>query len=181
MTNEKKLSDYIFMWGQFIDHDMTLVIDNVVEKINIQVPRFDAWMDPFGFGTVMIPMARSLATPGTGTSIENPRRYSNVITAYLDGAVVYGLSESEAKWIRTFTDGKMKTSKGNLLPYNTLTGEFDSKTDPGAPFMDMRGNPDKHFVAGERRVNENPLLIAMHTTFVREHNLQCDKIKARKS
>jgi peroxidase len=179
MPNEKKLSDYIFMWGQFIDHDLTLVVDNADEKFNITVPRYDAWMDPFGTGNALIPMSRSMTTPGTGTSVENPRRFSNAITGYLDGSVVYGSSENEAKWIRTFVDGKLKTSKGNLLPYNTITGELESEIDPEAPFMDMRGSPEKHFVAGERRVNENPLLIAMHTTFVREHNLQCDKIKTR--
>ncbi len=179
MKNEKNLSDYMFIWGQFIDHDMTLVTDDASQPFYIQVPIYDPWMDPFGSGSAIIPMSRSNSYPGTGTSLQNPRKFANAITAYMDASVVYGSTDQEAAWIRTFSNGKLKTSAGNLLPYNTLTGELGSEIDPNTPFMDMRGSTEKHFVAGERRVNENPLLTSIHTIFVREHNLQCDKIRSR--
>ena len=72
----------------------------------------------------------------------------------------------------------MKISAGNLLPYNTLDGELDGEIDPTAPHMaDGVGNSPIHFVAGDVRANENPLLAGFHTLFVREHNLQCDRLK----
>ena len=36
----------------------------------------------------------------------------------------------------------------------------------------------KWFVAGDPRANENPVLTALHTLFVLEHNRLCDEIKS---
>ena len=180
IPNNKNLSDYTFMWGQFIDHDITLVMDSEHERVNISVPRFDAWMDPWGGGNAIIPVPRSLVIEGTGDSFENPRRYANAITAYMDGSNVYGSTKERASWLRQFVDGKLKFSDGNLLPYNTITGEYDSEIDPNAPMMAHPITPPdgKWFVAGDIRANENVLLTSIHTTFLREHNRQCDLIKA---
>jgi hypothetical protein len=85
-----------------------------------------------------------------------------------------------ANWLRSFKNGKLKVSEGNLLPYNTLSGELDSPIDPLAPEMgNDTGEESKLFVAGDVRANENPLLASVHTLFVREHNRQCDLIKLR--
>ncbi|MEZ4986842.1 MAG: peroxidase family protein [Saprospiraceae bacterium] len=93
---------------------------------------------------------------------------------------MYGSDQERADWLRTFEGGKLKVSAGNLLPYNTVTGEFDAPIDPSAPHMDnATGISQVVFVAGDSRASENPLLASMHTLFVREHNRQCD-ILARK-
>ena len=172
------LSDYNFVWGQFIDHDITLVHNDDHDALNIQVPKFDPWMDPFGSGSAIIPMMRALHEEGTGTDINNPRKYPNSITAFIDGSNVYGSDEETALWLRAFVDGKLKTSQGELLPYNTITGEYEAPVDQNAPFMAMLPGESRWFVAGDIRANENVLLTAMHTTWVREHNYQCDKLRA---
>ena len=179
IPDTKNLSDYTFVWGQFMDHDITLVLDDEHETMNIHVPKFDAWMDPNGTGQAIIPVLRSKAAEGTGTSVDNPRAFENAITAFLDGSNVYGSDEARATWLRKFVDGKLKTSKGNMLPYNTITGEYDAPVDPNAPFQAMIPGDEKWFVAGDIRANENVLLTSMHTTFMREHNRQCDLIKAK--
>ena len=172
------LSDYNFVWGQFIDHDITLILDDEHDAINIQVPKFDPWMDPFGTGNAYIPILRSAPMEGTGMDINNPRQYPNVISAFIDGSNVYGSDEETASWLRAYVDGKLKTSKGDMLPYNTITGEFEAPVDPNAPFMAMLPGHNRWYVAGDIRANENVLLTTMHTTWVREHNYQCDLILA---
>ena len=181
IPDKKNLSDYTFIWGQFIDHDITLVMDAEDERVNISVPRFDAWMDPYGSGTAIIPVPRSRFVESTGDSVGNPRLYANAITAYMDGSNVYGSTAERLTWLRQYVDGKLKVSKGNLLPYNTLTGEYEAPVDPNAPMMAHPITPPdgKWFVAGDIRANENVLLTSMHTTFVREHNRQCDIIKSK--
>lgn len=170
------LSDYCWVFGQFIDHDLTLVVDGD-EPAMIDVPMGDEWFDPMSSGHVKIPMMRSAFISGTGTAPDNPRQFANAITSFLDGSGVYGSDKIRADWLRTFSDGKLKVSSGNLLPYNTVDGEYDSEIDPTAPHMD---NPirlsEKLFVAGDVRANENILLAAFHTLFVREHNRLCDEL-----
>lgn len=173
------LSDFIWVWGQFIDHDIGLTGDGP-EPIFINVPAGDPWFDPFGAGTAIIPMHRNAFASNSGTDPANPRRYLNQITAFIDGSGVYGSDLDRANWLRTFTGGRLKTSEGNLLPYNTTTGEFDDPIDDTAPHMDnATGISTTIFVAGDARASENPLLASMHTLFVREHNRQCALLSAK--
>ncbi len=172
------LTDYVWVFGQFIDHDIGLVGDSPTEANFVVVPPCDPIFDPACIGATMIPMMRSKALPGTGVTKENPRSYANEISAFLDGSAVYGSDEARANWLRSKEDGKLKMSEGGLLPFNTLTGELNGPTDPLAPEM-MTGNEsqNRYFVAGDVRANENVMLTSMHTLFVREHNRICDRIK----
>jgi hypothetical protein len=176
IPNDRNISDFGWSFGQFIDHDITFVDDNLSEPIPIPVPAFDPYFDPAGTGTVQILMRRSKSDPLTGTDPSNPRMHINDISSWMDGSNIYGSDNARANWLRTFTNGKLKTSAGNLLPFNTVTGEFGDAIDPTAPFMIIEGAPmPKHFVAGDLRANEQPTLTCMHTLFVREHNRVCDE------
>jgi hypothetical protein len=176
LSDPLSLSDFCWVWGQFIDHDLGLTPDGD-EPMEIDVPLGDDWFDPFNTGQMKIPMARNVFDPTTGTTTLNPRRHPNMITAYIDGSGVYGSDEDHANWLRSFVDGKLKVSEGNLPPYNTYSGEFDAPVDPNAPHMDnATGIFEKIFVCGDPRANENPLLLSFHTLFVREHNRICDEL-----
>ncbi|MCB0585070.1 MAG: hypothetical protein KDD06_07090 [Phaeodactylibacter sp.] len=176
LNDPMNLSDFCWVWGQFIDHDIGLTPDGS-EDASIPVPEGDDWFDPFNTGQMMIPMKRNIYDPNTGTNALNPRRHPNMITSFIDGSGVYGSEEERANWLRTFSGGKLKTSSGNLPPFNTYNGEYDTPIDPNAPHMDNPvGISDKFFVAGDARANENPLLLSFHTTFLREHNRLCDEL-----
>ncbi|MCO6490400.1 MAG: peroxidase family protein [Phaeodactylibacter sp.] len=168
------LSAYTWAWGQFIDHDITLVPDDPSESMDIAIPPFDAFFDPQGTGGVTIPMHRSAYDRETGTGVDNPRVHLNKITAFIDASAVYGSDEQRAAWLRTFAGGRLKVSTGNLPPFNTTTGELGAPIDPDAPAMAMPFPFVQHwFVVGDERGNENPFLLAMHTLFLREHNRLC--------
>ena len=179
MPNPLDISDFGWAFGQFMDHDVTFVDDNFNEEIPIPVPAFDPFFDPMGTGTQEILMRRSKSDPNTGTSPSNPRMHVNDITAWIDASNVYGSDTARALWLRSGIDGKLKTSTGDLLPFNTSTGEFTAPIDTTAPFMIIEGPPQPiHFVAGDLRANEQPILTCLHTLFVREHNRKCDELKA---
>ena len=176
LSDPMNLSDFCWVWGQFIDHDIGLTPDGS-ESFNIDVPLGDDWFDPFNTGQAKIFMHRNTFDPTTGTTTLNPRRHPNMITAFIDGSGVYGSDEQSAFWLRSFVGGKLKTSAGNLPPYNTYTGAYDAPVDPNAPHMDnATGIFEKLFVCGDPRANENPLLLSFHTLFMREHNRLCDEL-----
>ena len=177
MPDPMSLSDYTWVFGQFIDHDITLIHENFDEPMPIRVPPGDPHFDPYGSGNAIIPMVRNTVREGTGTGPGNPRQYDNAITAFIDGSAVYGSDEERAAWLRSFEDGKLKVSAGNLLPFNTTNNEYTGEIDPFAPFMaNMNRSTTRFFVAGDDRANENMLLAAMHTVWVREHNRLCDSL-----
>ena len=165
-----RLSDFVWVFGQFIDHDISAVA-NGQELLEIEIPFDDEVFIP----GQKLRMARSLHQAGTGNT--SPRNYSNEITAYIDGSAIYGSDAERANALRSFENGKLRVSKGDLLPWNTITGEYNDPFDPSAVSMaDDTHSGSKLFIAGDERANENPLLTAMHTLFVREHNRVCDEI-----
>ncbi len=179
LPDEQNLSDFLWAFGQFIDHDVILVDNDLREPLAISIPQGDPVFSPQG---APIGMFRSLGMLGTGTDEDNVRAYANDVTAFIDGSGIYGSDRRRATWLRSFEDGKLKVSQGNLLPWNTITGDFNDAQDVTSPFMDdpVRVSA-KHFVAGDVRANENPLLTTLHTLFVREHNRLCDEILSEDS
>jgi peroxidase len=161
--NDRSMSAFMYAWGQFIDHDLDLTgAESPAQPFNISVPTGDPYFDPAGSGTQKIRLNRSEYDPATGTSKFNPRQQLNDITAWLDGSVVYGSDNKRAAALRTFSGGRLKTSAGNFMPYNTA----------GLPNAnDAHLFPDNQlFLGGDVRANENVELTAIHTLFLREHN-----------
>jgi peroxidase len=169
ILNNRDLSAFVYAWGQFIDHDLDLTPGGTT-AFNIAVPAGDPSFDPASTGTAVISLNRSITDPATGTSKSNPAQQVNTITAYLDGSMIYGSDAVRAAALRTFSDGLLKTSAGDLLPLNTagLPNANDAQIFPDSQL----------FLAGDVRANENVELTALQTLFVREHNFQAGVLKA---
>ncbi len=147
------LTNLIWGWGQFLDHDITLNRDVPEEEaeaegliVEIEIPADDPALSPSN----VISLRESQFVEGTGTSPNNPRQLPNAITHFVDGSNVYGSDEAQLTELRSFGGGRLRTSSGNLLP------------------ISFEGRPQ--FLAGDERANENSVLTSLHTLFVREHN-----------
>ncbi|MEC4892687.1 MAG: peroxidase family protein [Oscillatoria sp. PMC 1051.18] len=168
VTNPLNASDWLWQWGQFIDHDLGLTEGHHDKEVdNVLVPTGDPWFDPYYTGTQEIQFSRSLYNTATGTDPSNPRQQINEITSYIDASMVYGSDPIRAEALRTNDGtGKLKTSAGDLLPFNT----------EGLP--NAGGTSETLFFAGDVRAGEQIGLTAVHTLFVREHNRLAEEIAA---
>lgn len=158
LLSARGLSDMVWQWGQFLDHDITLTEEageTDAEAFNIAVPAGDPFFDPFRTGTQEIHFTRSAVADGTG--VDSPAEQINASTAFIDGSMVYGSSEEVAASLRSFEGGRLLTSENDLLPI----------AESG------------FFYAGDVRANEQHGLTAMHTLFVREHNRIADQLSAQ--
>ena len=160
LPNAFGASDYLWQWGQFLDHDIGLTHHaEPGEPAPIPVPLGDPSFDPFFTGRQVIPFSRSAHDPASGTGPDNPRQQINEISSFIDASNVYGSDPVRADALRKHDgSGELLTSAGGLLPFNTA----------GLP---NAGGPGSNlFLAGDLRANEQVGLTAMHTLFVREHN-----------
>ena len=158
--NSLGASDWVWQWGQFLDHDLDLSGGApVAEPFDISVPTGDSFFDPNSTGTATIGLNRTISTGG---SVGSPREQINEVTSFIDGSMVYGSDLARSEGLRDLSsNGLLRTSAGNLLPFNT-TG---LPNDNGPGLTDATA-----FVAGDVRVNEQIGLTSAHTLFVREHN-----------
>lgn len=157
-------SDFVWQWGQFIDHDLDLT-DGAEESADIEIPSGDVFFDPTGTGAAVIPFNRALFDPNSGTSTDNPREQENEITSWIDGSMVYGSDDERAAALRDTTNTHLlAVSDGNMLPFN-ITGLANANI-----------GTDVLFLAGDVRANEQVGLTVMHTLFVREHNRMAQNI-----
>jgi hypothetical protein len=164
--NSDGLSDFVWLWGQFVDHDIDLTGSaSPSEPFNIAVPRGDRFFDPANTGSQTIGLSRSAWKPGSGTSRSNPRRQMNEITSWIDASNVYGSDDTRAAALRA-SRGRLRTSRGKLLPKNTA----------GLP--NAGGTSASLYLAGDVRANEQVGLTAVHTLWVREHNRIAKRVRA---
>jgi hypothetical protein len=159
--NARGLSDFLWGWGQFLDHDMSLSTTSHGAAVNGSAPIAVGPGDLLGPNP--IPFTRSnFVNPGV-------REQVNEVTAWIDGSQVYGSNAARAAALRTGggTGAKLATGAGDLLPFNT--GGLPNQNQGPTPASQL-------FIAGDIRANENPLLTSLHTVFMREHNRLVDQI-----
>ena len=159
VLNELGATDYLWQWGQFLDHDIDLTDGtDPAENVNIPVPSGDIFFDPESTGTAVIEFNRSLFDEKSGTGTHNPRQQLNEITAWIDASNVYGSDAERASALRTNDGTGMMRMQNNLLTFNT------------GGFPNAGGDGEDLFFSGDVRANEQVGLTAMHTLFSREHN-----------
>ena len=156
------LSDMVWVWGQFLDHEIDLTPTLSTEPVNMVTPGGDAYP-----GRTIL-FDRSVYEVGS-----DPREQLNSISSFIDATNVYGTSIKRVNALRLLDgSGKLKTSTADnaelILPYNV--DSLDNAAPAGSTAADF-------FLAGDVRANENIVLTAMHSLFVREHNRICAAYK----
>ena len=107
------------LWGQMVDHDITLVTTTENDNLDIIIPKCDAFMDRDCKGNVTLPNTRSMSD--TTKAI---RTQINVNTPWIDGGVIYGSDKVLADSLRLMKNGKLLMGPGNIPPKDQLNTFF---------------------------------------------------------
>jgi hypothetical protein len=171
--NKNCLTDMTWIWGQFLDHEITLTHTGD-EKIHIDTSSDDPHED---FPDRKISFNNSVKVDCVYENLgkSHKEEQPNNISAFIDATNVYGFNQERALALRRLDgSGKLKMQKCGeyLMPFNecSLENVVHHPTDPTTLFL-----------AGDIRANENVYLLAIHTLFVREHNRLCDEIRKEAS
>eukprot|EP00892_Ulva_mutabilis_P004032 jgi/Ulvmu1/1/UM001_0001.1 len=141
------LSNMVWGFGQFLDHDLALTIEDE-DGPTIEVGADDP-NDP-------MELHRAITTFRRGCEAT-----LNVHNGHVDAGPVYGTDEAYIQsTLREPDTCRMRVADGDFLP---LTTNADSE---GRFF----------FIAGDVRVSEHAFLASQHTVWVREHNRICEVV-----
>jgi peroxidase len=115
-ANAAGASDFLWIWGQFLDHDMSLTEAGQRESADIEIPAGDPYFDPLGTGAVTMPFSRVDASEGG---------YSNQITAYIDASMIYGSDGATVQSMRVDGGKLLMTEEAQLAleGANLVTGD----------------------------------------------------------
>ena len=181
VLNPLRASDWLWQWGQFIDHDIALEEPSPTSDPFL-IPVTDSADSLFNPNFPFLPFRRNDPAPGTGAGTGVPREQVNKITSYIDGSNVYGSDLPRADFLRTFEGGKLKTTTAangeTLLPFNRATNPFPNANPPVTPGSSP-ADPEALYLAGDIRANEQLGLTAVHTMFLREHNRLAEGLSQR--
>ncbi|KAK2704787.1 hypothetical protein QYM36_016995 [Artemia franciscana] len=176
-----ELSVAIAHWGQFIDHDITLTPTFTLRNgsgieccssngrmlppsflhpqcLPIEIPNNDRFYSRFR--RTCMNFVRSMIGQRMDCNFGYTEQI-NEITHWMDGSMVYGSTPEQARSVRAFQGGRLRTSFQRSGRKSTLPIESQRTENCGA---------DVCYIAGDKRVNEQTMLAAFHTIFVREHN-----------
>lgn len=168
-VNIKNASRLLIFFGQFLDHDFALILEQpegeepeqlengrflfpetVSEFLEVEVPLDDNRQQFIDVG--------ELEFGRSEFAIDDSfqRQFLGAITPFIDLSNVYGDSPEVSDAVRAFQAGLLRVDP--ILLQQT-----------GAEFPPR--NEDDMFICGDIRCEENTMLLAFHTIFVRNHNL----------
>ncbi|KAI9560225.1 hypothetical protein GHT06_014239 [Daphnia sinensis] len=182
-------------WGQFLDHDFAQAsaaknstggtisccdggrFGNVTanpnpECLHITIPS----NDPTYANANCINMVRNSYGLYLNGSTPRSREQINGLTPWIDASMIYGVSNATAQSLRDLSSNKglMRVSIQNgkvFLPIaNTCC--------PGDP-NNTCSDATTCFTGGDSRIRQQPLLTAMHTLWLREHNRVANALFAK--
>ena len=173
LFSENDVSQWGWVWGQFVDHDIGLRDQTPAESVPISFDPHDP-LEAFTNDLGAIDFARTPAAPDTGST--SPREQINTVSSYIDGSAVYGIDPERLEWLREgpidgdlADNGAMLLLPGGYLPRADARGDLAT-----APSVDLFGGlaatPQIARIAGDVRANENVALLAVQTLFAREHD-----------
>jgi len=189
---ESNITELFMSFGQFAVHDFSFTTINELKNFSVQdcdtpgcgknpcfpieIPEHDMNKEP-GY----IPFTRSqvMCEKADNSPEVEPYEQVNTVTSWLDLSMVYGSSESELlalsdkPYLKNLTSiYKSNFSKG-LLPLRDNMNSCKKRFDVNQQVHKQ----NECFLAGDKRVNENLGLIALHTIFMREHNRIVNTLK----
>ena len=129
LFSENKISQWGWVWGQFIDHDIGLRDETPAESAPMLFDSNDP-LELFANDLGQMAFNRTPAAPGTGTSASNPRMEINTNSSVIDASQVYGGTAARLAWLKA-ANGYDLFLPGGYLPH--------ASDKPGAPVMDLMG------------------------------------------
>jgi hypothetical protein len=151
--NKNNLSSIVWLWGQLIDHTVTLGPTDHTDNLYVNIT-CDPIYDKYCQGSTMTISRTKYEYDEYGS-----RQQNNVLSSYIDGSSIYGHKPERIKKIRKYQYGQVWLSDDDYMPpinnYNLENGP---------------DNSPNFYLFGDIRGNEHLGLTAMHTIWLREHN-----------
>ncbi|XP_013145053.1 PREDICTED: dual oxidase [Papilio polytes] len=161
-------------FGQVVTGEIVMASESgcPIEHHRIPVDKCDHMYDPECQGAKHMPFLRAAYDRQTGQSPNSPREQINQITSWIDGSFVYSTSEAWVNAMRSFQNGSLASDGGMPLRNTKRVPLFNN---PVPHYMRML-SPERLFLLGDPRTNQNPALVTFGILLLRWHNVVAARV-----
>ncbi|XP_046466415.1 dual oxidase isoform X1 [Neodiprion pinetum] len=164
-------------FGQLVTAEIIMASESgcPIEFHRIDVEKCDKVFDKDCQGNKYIPFQRADYDRETGHSPNSPREQINKVTSWIDGSFIYSGSEAWTNTMRSFKNGSFLMEPKKQFPVrNTMRAPLFNHAVPNVMRM---LNPERLYLLGDPRTNQNPPLLAFGILFYQWHNVIAARVQ----
>ncbi|KRX26639.1 Dual oxidase 1 [Trichinella nelsoni] len=179
IRNSRNVTTMFAFFSQMVAYEIlqSTEISCPMEMHHIAIERCDPIFDAKCTGKIAMPYLRAKYDKNTGLGINNPREQLNERTSWIDGSILYSVNEPWLNIMRSFENGTLR--EGLMKGYPPLNAERLPLINPPPPQLHRLVDPERMFMLGDPRMNENPPLLAFGLMLYRWHNKQAEKLQQK--
>lgn len=171
MGSMRNRTAMLAFFGQVVTSEVVMASESgcPIEMHHIEIEKCDEMYDKECSGNKYIPFHRAMYDRKTGQSPNSPREQTNQVTSWIDGSFIYSVSEPWVNAMRSFQNGTFLTDGSGKLPVrNTMRVPLFNNP---VPHVMRMLSPERLFLLGDPRTNQNPALLTFGILFFRWHNV----------
>ncbi|KAL3120520.1 hypothetical protein niasHT_009345 [Heterodera trifolii] len=175
--SSRNLTTMFAFFSQVVAYEIMQSTQNScpLEMHKIPVERCDPVFDKACEGRTEIPFTRAKYDKTTGHGLNSPREQINERTSWIDASFLYSTQEPWVAALRSFENGTMLEGMAGYPPFN---GQHHIPLiNPPPPQIHRLMNPERLFILGDPRINENPGLLSFGLILFRWHNMQARRLQ----
>uniref|UniRef100_A0A0N5APC8 NAD(P)H oxidase (H2O2-forming) n=1 Tax=Syphacia muris TaxID=451379 RepID=A0A0N5APC8_9BILA len=178
IPNRRNVTTMLVFFSQIVTYEIlqSSQISCPLEMHKITVPKCDHAFDPNCEGKVEMPFIRAKYDKKTGYGFNTPREQVNERTSWIDASFLYSVEEPWVASLRSWSNGTL--AEGFMPGYPPLNNPRIPLINPAPPQINRLMNPERLFMLGDPRANENPGLLSLGLILYRWHNIQARRIQA---
>ncbi|CAD5221006.1 unnamed protein product [Bursaphelenchus xylophilus] len=173
IPNARNLTTMMAFFSQVVAYEImqSTQISCPLEMHKIPVPKCDTVFDSHCKGETQIPFTRAKYDKTTGHGLNSPREQVNDRTAWIDASFLYSTQEPWVAALRSYVNGTLK-EHDVMKGYPPFNNPHIPLINPPPPQIHRLMRPERLFILGDPRVNENPGLLSFGLILFRWHNIQ---------
>ncbi|KAK0417047.1 hypothetical protein QR680_012805 [Steinernema hermaphroditum] len=177
IPSQRNITTMLAFFSQVVAYEIlqSTQISCPLEMHKIPVPRCDPIFDAECEGRTEIPFIRAKYDKHTGHGFNSPREQTNDRTSWIDASFLYSTQEPWVAALRSWRNGSL--AEGPMEGYPPFNGPHIPLINPAPPQIHRLMNPERLFILGDPRVNENPGLLSFGLILYRWHNVQARRLQ----
>ncbi|XP_076054875.1 dual oxidase [Oratosquilla oratoria] len=180
MPSAKNRTAMLAFFGQVVSSEILQASEAgcPIEMHRISIDKCDEMYDKDCKGDKFMPFQRAGYDYATGQSPNSPREQLNYVTSWIDGSSIYSISEARLNMLRSFSNGTFNTDPedSSMPPRNK--DRIPMANNP-TPHVLKILSPERMYLLGDQRTNQNPALLAFGILFFRWHNEMARRVQEK--